>query len=184
MGCNASNDATKEKGGSTTSQAKRSQQPRAPILLFYLPSNVREVLTKLIASNLITSETATQADRLNIRFVDIPNQRSMRRYWPREFTNKMDYAAALYVADIRERGSLLLNERTLNWFLKFVPEKYNLIIVAICSNEVQRTEFQAGICAKNIEMLVLNEKNPETVVNFVEVVSSIVTRFNENKRNG
>ncbi|OHT06388.1 hypothetical protein TRFO_05586 [Tritrichomonas foetus] len=181
MGCGHSREENKAKSVASTNQPKRSQQPKAPVLLFYLPSNVRDLLTRLIASHLITSETATQADRLNIRFVDVPNQRSYRRFWPREFTNKQDYAAALYIADIRDRANLLMNARTLNWFLKLVLDKYNLIVVAICSNEVQLNEFQSMLCAQ-IEPLVLSETNPETVLNFVEIITTAVSRYNDTKK--
>ena len=180
MGCGHSQDE-KAKTTAAPSQQKRIQQPKAPILLFYLPSNVRDHLTRLIASHLITSETATQADRLNVRFIDVPNQRSHRRHWAREFTNKQDYAAALYIADIRDRASMLMNVRTLNWFLKLVLEKYNLIVVVICSNDVQLNDFKSMLCP-TVDLLVLNDTNPETVINFVEVITSVITRYNDNRK--
>lgn len=161
-------------------QTKRAAQPKSPVLLFYLPSNIKDTLTRLISSHLITSETATQADRLNIRFIDVPNQRSARRLWPREFTTK-DYAASLYVADIRERATMLINARTLNWFLKHVLEKYNLTVVVICSNDMQLKEFQ-DLLSPKVDLLVLSETRPETVFTFVDVISNAVSRYNERRR--
>ena len=176
MGCFHSTNTDNNRSLSSHSNS-RPLQPRAPILLFYLPSNVREVLTRIIASSLTNSETTAQTGQLNIRFVDVPNQRSSRKYWPSKFSSKGEYAAALYVADIRDRGSLLLNARTLNWLLKFVHEKYNFIIIVISTNEVQLAEFKSIISRRDVELVVLDEKNPETVVNFVDVISLSVERY-------
>lgn len=177
MGCHWSKE-----GGDSKEVKPRSVQPKAPILLFYLPSNVRDTLTKLIASHLITSETATNADRLNVRFIDIPNQRSTRRFWQKELTNRTDYAIALYVADIRDRSQLLLNVRTLNWFLKLINTKSLFNIVVICSNDIQLAEFKRLISLDPLEILiVLSESKPESVFTFVEVISAAVQRYNDNK---
>lgn len=175
MGCIHS--ANTESNKSLSQNSSRSLQPRAPILLFYLPSNVREVLTRIVASSLINSETTAQAGQLNIRFVDVPNQRSSRKYWPSKFSSKGEYAAALYIADIRDRGALLLNGRTLNWLLKFVHENYNFIVIVIAANEVQLVEFKSILSRKDVELIFLDEKNPETVVNFVDVISLSVERY-------
>ena len=161
-------------------QQKRLPQQKVPILLFYMPSNVRDVLTRLVASHLISSETATQADRLNIRFIDIPNQRTVRKYWHRELQNN-DYAAALYVADIRERGDMLMNVRTLNWFLRHVSGRYNFLVVVICSNEMQVVDFK-GLLGQEAEILVLSETNSESVYTFVEAISNAVQHYNDKKQ--
>lgn len=177
MGCIHSSSSENSRALSSHNQS-RSLQPRAPILLFYLPSNVREVLTRIVASSLINSETtADAAGRLNIRFVDVPNQRSSRKYWPSKFSSKGEYAAALYIADIRDRGTLLLNVRTLNWLLKFVHDKYNFIIIVISANEVQLVEFKSILSRKDVELIALDEKNPDTVVNFVDVIGLSVERY-------
>lgn len=170
MGCASSQAAP------TAEQQKRIHQPKAPILLFYMPSNVRDVLTRLVASHLITSETATQADRLNVRFIDVPNQRTVRRNWPRELQHS-ECAAALYVADVRERGDMLMNVRTLNWFLKYVTQKHNFAVLVICSNEMQVVDFR-GLLGHEADLLVLSEANPESVFGFVDVISNFVTGWN------
>ena len=177
MGCNWStnNDSPQN------NKSNFVQHPKAPILLFYLPGNVRDVLTKLVSQFMMGSETTQPAGRLNIRFIDIPNQRSNRRYWPKEFTNKPDHALSLYLADIRERSSLLLNVKSLNWFLKQMNSKGDIRIIAISSSDRQITEFKNLLSAPNLEILPLNESKPETVFQFVELVTNAVSRYNETR---
>jgi hypothetical protein len=86
MGCFSSkqgNSGTRDTKGTVT---------RAPILLFYVPGTHRtEIVSKFLARG------------LNIRFVDFPNQRLVRRNWVQELSSRWNYVTTFYISDIRDR---------------------------------------------------------------------------------
>ena len=155
--------------------------PKAPILLFYLPGSARDAITRMISTYLISSETSAGTGKLSIRFIDVPNQRNLRKYWVREFTIRSDYATAIYLADIRDRPSLLLNARTINWFLKQVLRKYTIIVTVIAKDDAQVEDFRRYV-SDSIELVIIKENQPETVDHFVELLSGAVNKYNEIKR--
>jgi len=173
--CSANGDTVPGSGASLVAQ------PKAPILLFYLPGNVKDVLTKFVSNYMMGSETTQNNSRLNIRFVDVPNQRSVRRQWQKEYTNKPDSALALYLADIRERSLMLLNVKTLNWFSKQIGSKGSFTVVVICSNDLEVSTFLSLLSPKDLEMVILNEGNPECVFKFVDILTVAVSRFNDSR---
>ncbi|EAY15550.1 hypothetical protein TVAG_495660 [Trichomonas vaginalis G3] len=178
-------------GHSVSTEAKQSPTSRvpttkAPIKLFYLPGNVKITLTKLVSAGVMSSEATTTSAgnfNLNARFIDIPNQRSVRKFWTKEITSKtVDCAMFIYLADIREKPTMLLNIKTLNWLLKQIDQKGQLYIVIICSNELELSEFKSHISAPDLDLIVIKDSDPETVIQFTEVVTGEIIKFNERKR--
>lgn len=178
-------------GHSTSSEAKQSPTSRAPttkapIKLFYLPGNVKITLTKLVSAGVMGSEattTTTSNFNLNARFIDIPNHRSVRKFWAKEITNKTaECAMCIYLADIREKPSMLLNIKTVNWFLKQIGQKGQLYLVIICNNEIQLSEFKSHVSAPDLDLIVIKDSDPETAIQFTEVVTSEIIKFNERKK--
>lgn len=178
-------------GHSTASEAKQSPTNRAPVTkapikLFFLPGNVKLTLTKLVSAGVMGSEATTTSAgnfNLNARFIDIPNQRSLRKYWGKEITNKTNECAMhIYLADIRERPTMLLNIKTLNWFLKQIGSKGSLYVVLICNNELQVSEFRSHISATELELIIIKDSDPETVIQFTETVTGEIIKYNERKK--
>ena len=179
--------------GSKTTDTKqatsgsRTPQPKAPIRLFYLPGNVKIQLTKLVSASVMGSETTattTAGINLNARFIDVPNQRSVRRYWGKEISKNTEAAMSIYLADIREPSTMLLNVKTLNWFLKQIgsKEQANFYVVVICSNAMQITEFRARISYKQLELVIIKDNDPETVIGFTELVTNEIIKYNDKKK--
>lgn len=178
-------------GSSSTSEVKqsptnRSPVAKAPIKLFYLPGNVKITLTKLVSAGVMGSEATTTSAgnfHLNARFIDIPNQRSVRKYWAKEITNKTsECAMSIYLADIREKPSMLLNIKTINWFLKQIGSKGQLYIVLICNNELQVSELKSHVSATDLDLIVIKDQDPETAIQFTEAVTGEIIKYNERKK--
>ena len=184
MGCSGSKsvDSKQNNGGS------RSSQPKAPIKLFYLPGNVKIQLTKLVSASVMSSEAATTTAsagfNLNARFIDVPNQRNVRKYWGKEITKSNEYAMSIYLADIREPATMLFNVKTLNWFIKQIGSKDSstFFVVIICSNAMQLSEFMARLSYKELEPIVIKDSDPETVLQFTELVTNEIMKYNEKKK--
>ena len=170
-----------------TTSGSRSPQPKAPIRLFYLPGNVKIQLTKLVSASMMGSETTATTSagiNLNARFIDVPNQRSVRKYWGKEMAKNTDAAMSIYLADIREPATMLLNVKTLNWFLKQIGSKdqSSFYVVIICSNAMQVTEFKARISYKELDPVVIKDNDPETIMGFTELVTNEIMKYNDKKK--
>ncbi|EAX91762.1 hypothetical protein TVAG_317510 [Trichomonas vaginalis G3] len=181
MGCSSSTSSEpKQVANARISTAK------APIKLFYLPGNVKLTLTKLVSQGVMGSEasaTASSSINLNARFIDVPNARAVRKGWGKELTSKSaECAMSIFLADIRERPMMLLNIKTLNWLAKQVTQKGQLYVVLICSNELEVSEFKSHISATDIDTIVIKDGDPESVVQFTDVVTAEVVKFNERKK--
>jgi hypothetical protein len=85
---------------------------------------------------------------LNIRFVDVPNQRSLRRNWVKELSSRRDYASSFYFTDIRDRSGLLLNIRTVYWLLRNALSKFEVHVVVVFNEEDQISEFRQNISSQ------------------------------------
>ena len=87
MGCGGSSPAG---GGAAQGRAAagKSNQPKTPVLLFSLPGAAKDYLQNVINAD----NEANENGKLNLRFIEIPNQRSIRRYWLKELSNPRDYA--------------------------------------------------------------------------------------------
>lgn len=181
MGCGSSSTSETK-----TTTANRSPVAKAPIKLFYLPGNVKLTLTKLVSAGVMGSEATTTSAgnfNLNARFIDIPNQRSVRKFWAKEITNKTtDCAMCMYLADIRQRPTLLLNIKTVNWFLKQTGLKGQLFIVLICNNELQVSEFKSHISSTDLDYIVIKDQDPESVNQFTETVTGEIIKYNDKKK--
>lgn len=162
-------------------EARRVTTAKTPVLLFNLPGNVRDTLLKCL-SNDVMSGNGKQNDgaQLNIRFIDAPNQRNIRRYWLKELSTRRDFAAAIYLADIRDHAMLLLTAKTLNWFLRNT-KSYNVLVVTIYNDEEQMSEFLSYLPAKT-EMMKINENDPETTIPLIQQLKQVEIKYNEQKR--
>ncbi|OHT10531.1 hypothetical protein TRFO_20117 [Tritrichomonas foetus] len=176
MGCGGSST-----GGGTNTQGRtaagKTNQPKTPILIFSLPGGSKDYLQRVLSSD----NAANESGKLNLRFIDIPNQRNIRRYWLKELSNPRDYAVALYLADLRDHPTLLLTARTLNWFLRNTFKKYEVKIITIISKDSQLQEFKMYLPAA-IELLPLNENDQETIGAVKEMIIFFEEKYQEAKR--
>lgn len=177
MGCDHSDAATGGKTNSTQGKgvAGKSNQPKTPVLIFTLPGTAKEYLTKCLQSD----EGAE--GKLNLRFIDIPNQRNIRRYWLKELSNPRDYAVVLYLADLRDHPTLLLTARTLNWFLRNTFKKYDIRILSIISDQSQLDEFKSYLPAQ-VEMLPLNQNDKATIASVRDLLIQYDEKYQDAKR--
>jgi hypothetical protein len=174
MGCGHS------QGGGTsgnTSDPRRIIQQKIPILLFCLPGSGRDAMLRIVNSDIMK-----QGDGVNVRFIDILNQRSVRRYWIKDLQARKDYAAIFYLADVRDHPTLLLTARTLNWFLRSCPKTFEIKLLVVYTEKKQLTEF-TGYLPEGTEILALCETNDESIEEYMRLLQGIEKRFAEQKRN-
>jgi hypothetical protein len=119
---------------------------------------------------------------VNIRFVEMANQRSARRYWVKDLSSRKDYAAIFFLADCRDHPTLLLTARTLNWFLRTCQNIYEIKLIALYSAKTQLDEFR-GYLPPDAELQPFCETEAETVVEYAKTLQAIEKRFNEQRRN-
>jgi hypothetical protein len=169
MGCGGSMSTALTSRGPLTTR----QQAKAVFLVFSLPPRARAVFGKIIGE-------ARFCDSFGLRFQDASVQRSSRCYWTHDLQSK-DHAGAIYVADVRDRGSLLMNVKTLNWFLKLIYGKENLIVVVIKSREGQVEQFQSLLSCK-VELTELAEGKHELIENFQNIISGVMCATEQKKR--
>lgn len=176
MGCGGSSPAG---GGAAQGRAAagKSNQPKTPVLLFSLPGAAKDYLQNVINAD----NEANENGKLNLRFIEIPNQRSIRRYWLKELSNPRDYAVAIYLADLRDHPTLLLTARTLNWFLRNTFKKYDLKIISIYSSQEQVDEFKSYL-PPVIEIFVLNESVMSTITQVKDMILVFDEKYQEAKR--
>ena len=180
MGCGWSHSSVAQR-----SPGSGSTQSKAPILMFCLPGNARSNLTKIVTASSNETDLTSIDKKLGVRFIDVPNHRSYRKHWPRELANKTDRAMVIYLADIRDEPSFLLNVKTLNWFVKASGSQSIITIVLICDDEKQMHEFIDTASFKEVEIIPIYEKKPESVERFSKTVQTNAQRFLENKnKNG
>lgn len=149
----------------TTTETRRPNQQKTPVLLFYLPGPIRDSLMRCV-----------QSEVPNLRFVDAQNHRKARRYWINELVGKRDYAAVFYVADLRDHPALLLNARTLNWFLRSALKTHEVRVVAMYNESSQLDEFKSYL-PQGVEPLPVCEREPETVKKYVTLLQTIESKF-------
>ena len=179
MGC-AGSAATGQ--ASAAEDKRRMIQPKIPILLFYLPGPAKETLARIVLSHgEARSKKEANDESINIRFIDAQNTRNARRYWVKELQNRSDFAAAFYIADVRDHPGLLLAARTGNWFLRLALKTYELKVIVIYDEESQLEEFKSYI-PDSIEIIKLCETNPELVAAAVELFRNLEHRYTEQKR--
>lgn len=179
MGCCSSNLPVRAK----QSSVQRGLGLRAPVLLFYLPGSSKETLLKQISefapNNL--SNSHLNVSPLNVRFIDVANQRSSRKNWPKEFATKTDVCLSLYLADIRSKPDMLINVKTLNWFLLQTFEKYRVYTVVISSNTEEVETFKSLLSCEPV-LLIINVNQPETVKNFCNFINVEVAKYNDTRK--
>lgn len=175
MGCGGSAAV----GQTTAEDKRRIIQPKVPILLFYLPGPVRETFARIVMGSSPQKEEAEGA--LNLRLIDVQNTRNARRYWVKELQNRNDFAAAYYLADLRDHPTMLLAARTLNWFLRLAQKTYDVKVVTIYEDEAQIEEFQSYL-PKGIEITKLCEKRSDLVASVIEMLRNVEQRYLEQKR--
>ena len=178
MGCgkSAPSGAAKSSG---EARGRASQKPKAPILLFYLPGRAKETFTTMISKDLVNPSDGTGT--LNIRFVDAQNQRALRRFWMKELTTKRDYATFIFLADLRDHPTLLLNARTLNWFLRMTYKNYDIPVIAIYNEESQVQELKSYL-PDVIEFMAVNEKDRSSIDTIVTMLHETEIKFNDQRR--
>ncbi|EAX95322.1 hypothetical protein TVAG_032250 [Trichomonas vaginalis G3] len=181
MGCSSSKSSEPKQSSNT-----RFTSTKAPIKLFYLPGNVKFTLTKLVSQGTNGNDpnaTSSSSINVNARFIDIPNSRALRKLWGKEVTNKSsDCAMSIFLADIRERPMMLLNIKTLNWFAKQLTQKGQLVSVLICNNELEVSEFKSHISSTDIDSIIIKKSDPESIIQFTEIISAEITKYNERKK--
>jgi hypothetical protein len=167
MGC------IQSKGGGEKSDARRTVQAKAPILLFCLPGSARDALLKLISAEI--------GDTVNVRFIDMLNQRSARRYWLKELAGRKDYAGILYLGDARDHPSLVLSARSLNWFFHATQNNFDVKFVVLYDEEAQFAELKS-YPTDDVEILGLSKSNRESVAEFTAMLQGIEKKFSEQRK--
>lgn len=162
----------------TVTETRRTMQPKTPVLLFYLPGPVREAVQRVVQ---VDPAAPNASGAVNVRFIDAQNQRNARRYWLKELSGRRDYAAALYIADLRDHPTLLLTARTLNWFLRTIYKSYEVRIIGVYDKESQVNEFVSYL-PPGTEIQPLCESEPETVEKFLGLLRSIEQKFIDSRR--
>jgi hypothetical protein len=173
MGCAGS----KREGEKT--DPRRAVQAKAPILLFCLPGSARDIILKVIANE--SGLSIPPADMPNVRFIDMLNQRTARKYWLKELAGRKDFAGILYLADARDHPSLVLSARSLNWFFRATQKNYDVKFVAIYQQEAQYTELRSYL-SDDFELQGLCLTNRESVSEFLKVLQGIERKFGEQKK--
>lgn len=159
-------------------ETRRALQPKTPVLLFYLPGPVREFVQRLVQ---VDPAVPGASGIVNVRYIDAQNQRQARRYWLKELSGRRDYAAALYLADLRDHPTLLLTARTLNWFLRTIYKTYEVRIIGVYDNQTQLDEF-IGYLPPGTEVQPLCEKDNDSVQKFIDLMRSIEQKFIDSRR--
>jgi hypothetical protein len=179
MGCGSSQGGGG--GGTNAPDPRRIVQQKAPILLFSLPGSGRDAMLRTINSDAM-SATNSGGEPVNVRFIDIPNHRSSRRYWIKDLQARKDYAAIFFLADVREHPTLLFTARTLNWFLRSCPKTFEIKLIVVYTQDSQLQEFR-DFLPEGTEMFGLSEKDPETVAAYMRLLQTTEKRFVEQRRN-
>jgi hypothetical protein len=178
MGCCSSQSGG---GGSSAPDTRRVAQQKTPILLFCLPGSGRDALLRTLNSDLM-SPANNGGESVNVRFIEIPNQRSSRRYWIKDLQARKDYGAIFYLADVRDHPTLLLTARTLNWFLRTCPKTFEIKLIVLHTTDAQVDELKSFL-PDNADVMCLCEKNNDSVIAFMRLLQSIEKRFAELRRN-
>jgi hypothetical protein len=157
-------------GGGGSYEGRRAVQVKAPVLLFGLPGPARDLALKGIKG----------AESVGIRFIDVGAQRSARRFWVKELQGRKDFAAIIYLADVRDHPSLLLNVRTLNWFLRGVQSGYDMKVVCIYQNVSELDELRSCMaCDVDLQPLCLTD--PETIEQYIKLLQGIELNYSEQR---
>ena len=170
MGCGISNN------NNSNLNQKKNNQPRTPVLLFYLPGPIKESIF-----NLLYGEDLTSNNQISIRFIDVPNNYNVRRFWYKEISTRRDFASSLYFADLRDHSILLLNIRTLNWLIRNTFKKFTIHVIALYENESQLNEFKINLddCVK---FIALKLGNNDSLNEFINLLKNIEIFYNETKK--
>jgi hypothetical protein len=138
------------------------------------------VLTRALNSETVIEQNG--GEPVNIRFVEMANQRSARRYWVKDLASRKDYAAIFFLADCRDHPTLLLTARTLNWFMRTCQKTYEIKVIALYSARAQLDEFK-GYVPDDADLQPFCETEPDTIVEYAKTLQAIEKRFNEQRRN-
>jgi hypothetical protein len=166
MGC------VNSKGGGEKVDPRRAAQVKAPILLFCLPGSARDALQKILSA---------EAESPNVRFIDMLNQRTARKFWLKDIAGRKDYAGILYLADARDHPTLVLSARSLNWFFRATQKNYDVKFVALYDEESQLTELLSYL-VEDFELLGISRSNSESVAEFMKVLQGIEKKFGEQRK--
>lgn len=175
MGCGISKNPVNDK------EVRMSTQPKTPILLFYLPGPVKATFFNLISPKIV-SNGSNATSEINIRFNDAKIPRDTRRGWIGMLTDQTNYAAALYLADIRDHPTLLMTTKCLNWFVKGTFKTCPVKIVTIYSDKSQLEEFK-GYLPEPADLIPIDENDSSTLGPLIDYLKSVEVRYNEARRN-
>lgn len=166
MGCGISRDR------SVTRDAGKNSTARLPILIFCLPGEARAVFGNVVMGEGAAQGTTPKETGLNIRFIDMPNQRNSRRNWSRDLIARKDFVSLFFIADVRDRPQMMLTARTYNWFLRSIDRGTSMKTVIIYSDKKQYEEFET-LVVNLVEPVPLCELDPDTVSNLFAVLHEI-----------
>ena len=172
MGCTSSSAVTTAK----KNREIANDQNKSTILIFSMPDSGADVFVKTLEKCFQSVGAFNQPPFV---FKTVPNARSSRGEWLKEYDESSRVVAAFFFADVSSESSVLLSAKVYNWMRSQLDENQaepRLVACAKTPKELANFQFLKDTLPPGCDPATFNDQQPGEVQKYAEYIAGCAVR--------